>query len=216
MSIFKILTGEEPTIFEKIVFLATHHFDNGAYGEYLTKYLIDNKITEYNKTLNNIYIPYFKNTTTETTEIDIILIVEQGIFVIESKNYSGWIFGGAEQYKWTQSLNRNTKTKFYNPIKQNETHIKALSDYLKIDQKFFHSYIVFSERCELKKVPSNTDTFTIVKRNQLLRQLKNDMIHKPKILTMDEIDKIESALIPFTNVSDTVKQQHIKNINKFR
>ena len=29
---------------------------------------------------------------------------QKSIFVLESKNYSGWIFGRAEQQKWTQCL----------------------------------------------------------------------------------------------------------------
>ena len=50
------------------------------------------------KVLRNVYIPKDNN---ETSEIDVLFITQKGIFVIESKNYSGWIFGSEKQYKWT-------------------------------------------------------------------------------------------------------------------
>ena len=47
-----------------------------------------------------------------------LMIHENGIFVIESKNYSGWLFGDYNQLNWTQSFPNGEKHKFYNPIKQ--------------------------------------------------------------------------------------------------
>lgn len=200
---------KEPSITERFNYVITHGFENGAYGEYLTKYLVDNNLTWYKKTLNNVYLPY----KGKTSEIDIILITEKGIYVIESKNYSGWIFGSVEQNYWTQSLNQYTKYRFYNPIIQNRTHITALSEYLKINRSFFHSYIVFSERCELMKIPCNTNEYTITKREYLIEKLSTDIRKKRKILLSEEIDRIESALLPYTNVSEDVKKKHIDNIN---
>lgn len=78
-----------------------------------------------------------------------ILIHESGIYVFESKNYGGWIFGDERQHYWTQTLplgrGRSQKNRFYNPIRQNKGHIKWLSNYLNLDTKFFYSYIVFSK-----------------------------------------------------------------------
>ena len=52
------------------------------------------------------------------------MIHEKGIFVIESKNYSGWIFGNERDKKWTQVLANGDKNYFFNPILQNKIHIK--------------------------------------------------------------------------------------------
>ena len=154
MGFFKWLMGEEPSIIERAIFMAKNDNDLGAYGEYLTKYMFgNNNLKGYSRLLSNIYVPY-KN---KTSEIDVLLIHEKGIFVIESKNYFGWIFGSENQQYWTQMINQHTKERFYNPIKQNRTHINALSNYLKIEKNQMKSYIVFSEKCELKKVPENTD-----------------------------------------------------------
>ena len=66
----------------------------------------------------------------ETSEIDVLMIHNKGIFVFERKNFSGWIFGNEIQRMWTQTLpkgrGRSHKESFFNPIMQNRTHIKTL------------------------------------------------------------------------------------------
>lgn len=79
------------------------------------------------KILRNVYIPKENG---ETSEIDVLYITQKGIFVIESKNYSGWVFGSEKNYQWTVSLSNGIKNKLYNPIKQNQTHIKWLQNYV--------------------------------------------------------------------------------------
>ena len=91
--------------------------------------------------LRNIYVP--KNNG-ETSEIDVVFITQKGIFVIESKNYSGWIFGDEKSAYWTAMLPDKSKNRFYNPIKQNSTHIKWLGQYLQNSVPLF-SVIAFSE-----------------------------------------------------------------------
>ena len=211
MGLIKCLIGEEPSIFEKLAFNIKHNGDVGAYGEYLTQYLFNSvRFKGYYKTLQNIYVPYKDS----TSEIDVLVVHKKGIYVIESKNYSGWIFGSENQQQWTQMLNKNAKERFYNPIRQNKTHIKALSEYLQIEPSKMKSYIVFSERCELKKVPENTDQYVITKRNYLLDLINRDMTDKQDILTNEEIDEIARKLEPLTNASQEVKDKHIENIEK--
>lgn len=55
-----------------------------------------------------------------TTQIDHLVVSPHGVFVIETKNVSGWIFGREEQQQWTQVLYRR-KSRFFNPIRQNYT-----------------------------------------------------------------------------------------------
>ena len=211
MGLIKCLIGEEPSIFEKLAFNIKHNVDVGAYGEYLTQYLFNSvRFKGYYKTLQNIYVPYKDS----TSEIDVLVVHKKGIYVIESKNYSGWIFGSENQQQWTQMLNKNAKERFYNPIRQNKTHIKALSEYLQIEPSKMKSYIVFSERCELKKVPENTDQYVITKRNYLLDLINRDMTDKQDILTNEEIDESARKLEPLTNASQEVKDKHIENIEK--
>lgn len=79
----------------------------------------------------------------KSCQIDHILVDRWGVFVIETKNYSGRIYGSEYQKEWTQVLSRGRiKNKFYNPVKQNATHIYALKQILPKDTKI-HSAIVF-------------------------------------------------------------------------
>lgn len=86
------------------------------------------------------------------TQIDHIVISPYGIFVIETKNFAGWVLWEPVR----QILDPNVykkKTRFYNPIRQNYGHIKALQDTLQGDQNMkFHPIISFSRRCELRDI----------------------------------------------------------------
>ncbi len=44
--------------------------------------------------LQNLYIP---RSDGNTSEIDVLYLTQKGLFVIESKNYSGFIFGSENQ-----------------------------------------------------------------------------------------------------------------------
>lgn len=66
--------------------------DKGRLGEYYTFMHLCN-LGGYKKFLFNCYVP---KTDEKTTEIDVIMLHETGIYVFESKNYSGWIFGSAD------------------------------------------------------------------------------------------------------------------------
>jgi len=79
--------------------------------------------SEHYKVLDDLMLPSRGNTN--TTQIDHIVVSDFGIFCIETKSYSGWIFGHAQQQHWTQVIYRYKK-KFYNPLRQNYAHIKAV------------------------------------------------------------------------------------------
>lgn len=96
--------------------------------------------------LNNVTIPYLDG----TTQIDHILVSRDGVFVIEAKNYTGWIFGDVRSPQWTQVVYQKKNT-FQNPIHQNAKHvraIRALLDFLPPEQ--VHSIVVFTGDGEFK------------------------------------------------------------------
>jgi hypothetical protein len=64
-----------------------------------------------------------------TTQVDHILVSRFGVFVIETKDYKGWIFAGAQNRTWTQVLYR-AKFGFQNPIRQNYRHVCAVRELL--------------------------------------------------------------------------------------
>lgn len=77
-----------------------------------------------------------------TTQIDHIIVSRYGVFVIETKNMKGWIFGSANQKTWTQKIYKHSN-KFQNPLHQNYKHVKSLEALLDIPAFAIHSLMVF-------------------------------------------------------------------------
>ena len=184
-------------------------FDKGNYGEFLTFSYLE-KLGENYKLLTNVYIPREDGTT---TEVDLIMISHTGIYVFESKNYGGWIFGNEKSKYWTQSLQSKQKNKFFNPIWQNKAHINALKSVLGIDVKIFKSYIVFSERCTLKKINVTSKDVKVIKRNDLLKVIKVDIKNSPQLLTHQQIKCIYLNLSNYALADLKTKNDHIQDIN---
>ncbi|WP_244952011.1 nuclease-related domain-containing protein [Psychrobacter okhotskensis] len=131
--------------------------------------------------LNGITLPRANG---GSTQIDHIIVSVYGIFVIETKNYKGWIYGKETQRQWTQSFPNRSKFKFQNPLRQNYLHIKTLADLLDLELGYFHSMIAFIGECELKtrdELPEHVLTsgmVSYVKKKQ------------DKLLTEDEVTSI--------------------------
>lgn len=97
------------------------------------------------QTVNDIMLPTVDG---ETTQVDHVVVSRYGIFVIETKDYNGWIFGGENQRIWTQSFKGGCwsgpqKFHFQNPIRQNWRHIYAMADCLELPCRYFFNVVVF-------------------------------------------------------------------------
>lgn len=96
--------------------------------------------------LNKSRYHLIKNVTLPTgdgaTQIDHIVVSEFGVFVVETKNMKGWIFGSASQPFWTQKIFRSSY-KFQNPLHQNYKHVKTLQALLGLGDRQMHSVVVF-------------------------------------------------------------------------
>lgn len=94
---------------------------------------------------HNVTLP----TPDGTTQIDHVIVSRFGIFVIETKNMKGWIFGSERDVQWTQAIGRY-KTRFQNPIHQNLKHTKALEAALQVPPETVHSVIAFVGDAKLR------------------------------------------------------------------
>jgi hypothetical protein len=101
-----------------IAIILSHPKIKGLIGERRVRKQLSKLPTENYKILNDLIIKGRK----VTSQIDHIVISPYGIFVIETKNYKGWIHGSEDSEYWTQTFYKY-KTKFRNPIKQNWGHI---------------------------------------------------------------------------------------------
>lgn len=177
----------------------------GIIGEWEVRLILGRTKKGEKYVLNNILF----DTKTKSCQIDHILINKNGIFVIETKNYSGRIYGNDNQLEWTQVLQYGrVKNKFYNPVKQNQTHIYELKNIIDKETPV-KSLIVF--------VQGNTKYINsdyVYKRSQIksvVRKKIND-----KTLTVEEMENIYNQILNASKNSTTTNKEHVKNINKMK
>ena len=141
--------------------------ERGDIGENII-YSALNKVRGRKALLPNCYIPVGQK---GTTEIDMIFLHESGLYVIESKNYSGWIFGNEHQKYWTQLLAYGKeKHRFYNPVMQNAGHIQAIRQSLPQNPGIpIYSVIVFFGSSEFKNITCHANNTFIIYPHSIQR-----------------------------------------------
>lgn len=110
----------------------------------------------------------------EYAQIDAVLVCTEGIIVFEVKDFKGWVFGSSGNTYWTQVLAYGKKKySFYNPIKQNLSHVRSLKKQLPQFRDIpFFSVIVFYGKCELKEISYVPEGTYILKSNRLKKVMK--------------------------------------------
>ena len=144
-----------------------------------------------------------------TTQIDHLLLSRFGIFVIETKNMSGWIFGGADQKKWTQVQKGGKRRNFQNPLRQNYAHVKAVQEILEVDQKALHNLVVFTGTAECKtEMPKNV-AWGLQGLGKLIA-LKNVPVFSD-IQINSYVNKLSEQALENTG---SVRKEHLQNLEK--
>jgi len=131
-----------------------------------------------------------KNATLPTedgsTQIDHIIVSKYGVFVVETKNMKGWIYGSPEQKTWTQKIYKHT-SKFQNPLHQNYKHVKTLESLLGLNSQQIHSVVVFTGDSTFKTdMPEN-----VTYGSGYLRFIKSKT---QPVLTEAEVTEIKSKI----------------------
>ena len=181
----------------------------GIIGEREVSNILGSLPKEYH-VINNAIIP---DQTTDsnkkyTTQIDHLVVSPYGIFVIETKNYSGWIFGNENSKRWKETFKTTKGNYFYNPIKQNWGHTYALAEHLNINNiRVFRPIVVFSDNCELN-VESTTP---VVYMSKLKETILN---YKQEIIPQKDVDLIYNKIIKINLISDEVEKKHVQSIGE--
>jgi len=157
--------------------------------------------TEYHD-FNNIII----QKENASTQIDHILVSKYGLFVVETKDMSGWIFGSERDAYWTQSFPNKKKYKFQNPLRQNYGHIMSLSEYLGISPDKIISIVIFWGDCVFKtSMPEN------VIRGGIQGYTKYVKRHTAVVFTDEEVSvlcsqihKCEDSMNLLSNIRHTI------------
>lgn len=196
-------------IFIFVVIIKSAWF-KGVIGEWqvnlLIKFFLDKN--DYHL-IKNVTLPtYIDNKAQGTTQIDHIIVSEYGIFVVETKNMKGWIFGSEHQKQWTQQIFKH-KSKFQNPLHQNYKHVKTLESCLSAKKDSIFSVIIFIGDSNFKtKMPENVRF-----ARGGIEYIKSK---KEAIFTNDEvadiIEQIESGRLERGFKTNRQHVKHVKSI----
>lgn len=173
----------------------------GEAGEAIIAQLLNDVAEQFGGyVLNDVYLP----SGNQSTQIDHIYISEKGIFIIETKNYVGRIYGNESSKYWTQVLSYGSvKNKMYNPLKQNETHLNAVRRILGVEYTFI-PLVVF--------VHGNTryiDSFKVYSP----RELKKIIVAHKVVHTKIQVERAYSKLCLKQIHSEEEKQRHARYVN---
>ena len=137
-----------------------------------------------------------------TSQIDHIVINTKGVFVIETKNYSGVIFGCENQYEWTQVLAYGkVKNKLYNPLKQNATHVYNV-------KRIVGDLPVCSLVVLVQNNTRNIDANNVIP----LSSLKKTLRQGDDVLTPNQMETAYNLLLE--NKLEISTKEHVKNIKE--
>jgi len=143
-----------------------------------------------------------------TTQIDHLILSKFGIFVVETKNMKGWIFGSENQHSWTQKIFKKS-IKFQNPLRQNYKHVKALQALTGLKDEHVFSVIVFVGDGTFKtKMPENV---THLKGFiSFIKSKKKILISNDQVLFVER--KIEEGRLPRSMKTNAEHKKHVKKI----
>ena len=147
--------------------------------------------------------------TNGTTQVDHILVSRFGVFVIETKDYKGWLFANETQPRWTQVL-FHWKFRFQNPIIQNERHVLAvqrLLDFLPPDA--IKSAVVFTGEAEFKTdIPRGVFRVT-----EFIGYVRG---HSDEVMSLNRVQfcvgRLETERLAITRKTDV---EHIQNLKRW-
>lgn len=158
--------------------------------------------------LNDLMLP---DKDGSTTQVDHVVISRAGIFLIETKNYSGWIFGDANGKEWTQCLlsySGSEKFHFQNPIRQNWRHIYVMAEALKLPRTFFKNVVAFGEEAMFKTyMPENVLYF-----NDLICYITS---FQECYFNLGQMQNLEQRLLAIdAGVSEEARNNHVVNLRR--
>lgn len=154
--------------------------------------------------ISNIII---KKPDGSSSQIDHLVVSKYGIFVIETKNYSGVIIGSENDYKWQHIFNKFSKFKFLNPIIQNKGHIEALKQILPgYADNIYRSIIVFTGNANIDNLYTKTPVIPI---ERLLQTIQHEIY---SILSENEVSNIYTILSSTKYVNSLSEEEHINYV----
>lgn len=168
----------------------------GMAGEFWVKRELKKLSKEY-LVINDVMV---KTKDNSTHQIDHIVISKYGIFVIETKQYNGYIKGNDYDKRW---MIKSGKRNFYvnNPLHQNYGHVKSLEEILNLPEEKFISLVCISSRARVS-VKSNN----VVRIYELI-----DKIYSYQEVIINNEEEIYESINKLNIVDKTERKEHVRN-----
>ena len=177
---------------------------SGESGEEKVSNLL-NKIKEKEEVVINNFLASRNKEKTYSIQIDHIFISHKGIFVIETKDYHGKIYGKRFLNNWKQVIG-NKENIIYNPVKQNATHSKYIFE--KLNKKYYcHNIVIFTSGEVNYDLGCEGNIFSL--ESFYLWYTKLEV---KRYLTTKEINYIQDRINYLQNTYTITIDKHIQNI----
>ena len=176
----------------------------GAMGEHVVAQILGETIPGEQYVINDLS---FYDKKGSSCQIDHVYINKRGVWVIETKNYSGMIFGSENEREWTQVVG-NQKRKFYNPIKQNTTHIYRLAEFIKA-KRAFRNVVVFLHKADLSNVTAS-NVYTVYELKYVINQRTGVRLSRAKM------KRYYNKLLKLKEKRSVSTEEHIENIEEMQ
>ena len=184
-----------------IGFPSVEYVSKGEYGEYAVTSVLE-KLPEEYCIFNDVYL----ENKGYSSQIDHVVISRYGVFVIETKNYSGDVYGSERAEYWTQYLNGDGY-EFRNPILQNRSHELAIKNTLHIAPASIIPIVVFLSGANLHCNTTSAVLYTIQLREYILN-------HQTIAFTPDGVERLAQKLSEAIVTDPNRRINHVRNIRQ--
>ncbi len=172
----------------------------GVLGERSVKRILSRLPEESYHVLNDIMV----NGNYGLTQIDHVVVSKYGIFVIETKNMKGKIYGGERSAEWTK-YSKGRKLSIKNPVHQNYGHIKAIEQLTSLSPDIIHGIVVFVGSARLKFDAGEN----VVYEKELLKLIKT---YQTEVLSETQVESIVKQISSANNNTSETRKEHLSQI----
>lgn len=147
--------------------------------------------------ITNLLIPRI-GSVNEYSEIDMLFLHETGLYVLELKSYTGYVYGNIMNDYWSVGYDKEghkTVYEFYNPIKQNQTHVEDLTKHL---PKQFENYVIFDSKTDIDSNINNLshfNEFVEYVKSRPIKYLYQDLVEvRDKVKSINVYEKLDKHI----------------------
>lgn len=174
----------------------------GQIGEDDVKRILSYLPKEEYIVLNDVLLP----SNNGMTQLDHVVVSLYGIFVIETKNYSGTIYGNPNSQQWTQ-YSHGQKYSFHNPLFQNQVHVDAILKKTHVYSRDIIPLVVFTGSATIKAEQCSA----VINIEHLFETIKK---YREKVFRPDQIDYYARIIDYAIEETEENKREHIRSVQK--